>query len=112
MQISRGDELELLTVLHDGMREQPAWGLFLGRLLRRVGASSVRLILARGDAGIEFTARPNTRVTTRSRSVSEPGDPIPYGSLRPHRVYAFSEFPSPAGLAGRIVRTSGDDLDG
>jgi len=52
MQISRTDELELLTVLHEGMHEQPAWGTFLKRLLRRAGAGRARLLLARGEAAL------------------------------------------------------------
>jgi len=113
MQISRADELDLLTVLHEGMHEQPAWGLFLTRLLRRVRASLVRLLLARGDVGIEFTARRNVRqITQRSRPVSAPDDPIPYRNLRPERVYSFTEFPSPYDVFGRIVRARSGDLDG
>jgi hypothetical protein len=112
MQISRTDELDLLTVLHDGMHEQPAWGVFLGRLLRRVGAESVRLLLARGDVGIEMSVRLNRRhVQTRARSMSEADDPTPYGSLRPQRVYDFSEFQTPPGIAGRVVRATEGDLD-
>ena len=113
MQISRTDELDLLTVLHDGMHEQPVWGTFLGRLLRRVGADSVRLLLARGDAGVESAVRLNSRhVATRRRTVNEPGDPLPYGSLRPQRVYDFAEFQAPPEGAGRIVRITEADLDG
>ena len=113
MPISRTDELDLLTVLHDGMHEQPAWGAFLGRLLRRVGAHGVRLLLARGDAALEVSARLNSRhLETRWRAVSEPGDVIPYGSLRPQRVYDFAEFQVPPAGAGRIVRTTEGDLDG
>jgi hypothetical protein len=113
MQISRTDELELLTVLHDGMHEQPAWGTFLGRLVRRVGATGARLLLARGEAGLQFRAQANTRqIIVRARSTSEPDDPVPYGSLRPHRVYSLSELQSPPGVAGRIVRAGADDLDG
>lgn len=112
MQISRTDELDLLTVLHDGMHEQPAWGLFLGRLQRRVGARSVRLLVARGDAAVEFTARAQSRhVGERLRTLSEADDPVAYASLRPERVYALSELPGAVG-GGRIIRTSGADLDG
>jgi hypothetical protein len=112
MQISRTDELDLLTVLHDGMHEQPAWGTFLGRLLRRVGADCVRLVLARGDAAVETAARLNARqVEARQRSLNEPGDPLPYGSLRPQRVYDFAEFQTPPEGAGRVVRVIEDDLD-
>ena len=113
MQISRTDELDLLTVLHDGMHEQPAWGVFLGRLLRRVGADSVRLLMARGDAGFETAVRLNSRhVATRLRAVNEAGDAIPYGSLRPQRVYDFAEFQTPPPGAGRVVRITEGDLDG
>jgi hypothetical protein len=112
MQISRADELDLLTVLHEGMHEQPPFGLFLGRLLRRVSAGAVRLLLARGEAGFELTARPNARqIITRARPVSAPDDPVPYRSLRPDRVYSFAEFPAPLDVAGRVVRTSSGDLD-
>ena len=34
MQISPTDERELLTVMHEGMHEQPVWGVFLSRLRR------------------------------------------------------------------------------
>src|SRR6185437_187850 len=112
MQISPTDERELLTVLHDGMHEQPVWGEFLGRLRRRVGAASVRLLVVRGEAGLESAARINTRdIASRSRGINEPDDPIPYGSLRPQRIYAFSEFPAPPPYAGRIVRAGAEDLD-
>jgi len=113
MQISRTDELDLLTVLHDGMHEQPAWGVFLGRLLRRVGAAGVRLLLARGELGVETAVRLNSRhVAVRLRSVTEADDPIPYGVLRPQRVYDFTEFQAWLGGAGRIVRATEGDVDG
>ena len=113
MHIARTDESELLTVLHDGMHEQPAWKAFLGRLLRRVDADAVRLLLARGETGVELTARRREReVTTRPRPVAEADDPLAYGSLRPQRVYAYSEFQTPPAGAGRIVRIGGEDLDG
>jgi hypothetical protein len=112
MQISPTDERELLTVLHEGMHEQPAWATFLGRLRRRVRAASARLLLARGEAALDIAARVDQRdVESRPRAVNEPYDPIPYGSLRPQRVYAFSEFPAPPPFAGRIVRAGGEDLD-
>jgi hypothetical protein len=112
MQISPTDERELLTVLHEGMHEQPAWATFLGRLRRRVRAASARLLLARGEAAIDIGARVNTRdVETHLRALNEPYDPIPYGSLRPQRVYAFSEFQAPPPFAGRIVRAGAEDLD-
>lgn len=114
MLISRTDELELLTVLHEGMHEQPPWGVFLGRLLRRVGADGVRLVVARGDAAIEITAGPHPlQVTMRARALGEADDPLPYGALRPQRVYAFAEFPNPPDIAGRMMRVGGaDELDG
>jgi hypothetical protein len=112
MQISRADELDLLTVLHEGMHEQPPFGLFLGRLLRRVGAAAVRLLIVRGEAGFELTARPNTRqIAARFRPVNAADDPVPYRSLRPDRVYSFAEFPTPLDVPGRIVRTSCGELD-
>lgn len=112
MQISRTDELELLTVLYDGMYEQPAWDTFLGRLLRRVRASRVRLLLARGESALELAARRNVRLAAvRTRPLAEPNDPIAYGSLRPNRVYTFSELQAPPAWAGRIVRTGWEDLD-
>lgn len=100
-------------MLHEGMHEQPAWATFLQRLRRRVRAASARLLLARGEAAIDIAARINQRdVEIRTRSLSEPDDPIPYSSLRSQRVYAFSEFPAPPPYAGRIVRAGADDLDG
>jgi hypothetical protein len=112
MQISRTDELELLTVLHEGMHEQPAWGTFLKRLLRRAGAGRARLLLARGEAALEFVAQVDIRLaTTRLRALGEPDDPIPYGSLRPNRVYSFSELQAAPQAAGRIIRTGWEDLD-
>jgi len=113
MQISRTDELDLLTVLHEGMHEQPAWGPFLTRLLRRVRARGARLLVARGDAGIEFSARAQLRQgAMRRRSLDEADDPVPYTSLRRERVYSFSEFQAPQAAAGRIIRTSWEDLNG
>jgi hypothetical protein len=112
MQISRTDELELLTVLHEGMHEQPAWGTFLKRLLRRVQASRVRLLLARGEAALEFVERLNIRLaTTRLRALAEPDDPVPYGVLRPNRVYSYAELQTAPAGGGRIIRTGWEDLD-
>ena len=111
MQIARTDELELLTVLHSGMHERPIWGQFLGRFVRRVGADSARLVVARGEAAIEVAARPFSRqVEMRTRALGEPGDAVPYGSLRPHRVYAFAEFLTPPAGQGRVLRADGEDL--
>lgn len=95
------------------MHEQPPFGLFLTRLLRRVAADSVHLSLARGEAATILSARVNSRqVIVRPRSLHDPTDALPYGSLRPERIYAMSEFPNPPPFQGRVVRTSGEDIDG
>lgn len=105
MPITRQDETELLTVLHEGPFEQPMWNSFLSRLRKRIGADYCGLFFRRGDAHITDSTElfvglkgsaPLEHLYLQSLYHS---DPIPYDSLRPGRVYALTEFYNPDNAA-------------
>ena len=51
MALSRSDEVDLLTVLHEGPHEAPPWATFTARLQRRTRADEVRLTVGTGEFG-------------------------------------------------------------
>ncbi|MGZ8350063.1 MAG: helix-turn-helix transcriptional regulator [Allosphingosinicella sp.] len=99
--LTREDETELLTALHQGVLEQPLWATFLERLRGRTGASKATLVFRRADspiAGIiELFAGKADPPDLRRRYLDElyRTDPLPYHRLRPGRVFALSEFVDP-----------------
>ncbi|SFR92223.1 helix-turn-helix transcriptional regulator [Sphingomonas jatrophae] len=99
MTLSRSDEIDLLTVLHDGVHEEPRWATFLGRMLRRTRADHVSLIVAQGDTPIHRAAQWFAGRDVRSQADRLDHlaglDPTPYHRLRPGRVYAATEMMDP-----------------
>lgn len=100
MALTRTDETELLTALHEGMHETPRWQTFLERLRRRTRADYVSLIFAQGQAPMykatEVHAGRNIRAEAQKLEELARLDPIPYGRLRPGRVYSPDELLDPA----------------
>ncbi|HTU11605.1 MAG TPA: helix-turn-helix transcriptional regulator [Allosphingosinicella sp.] len=101
--MTRQDETDLLTAVHDGPFEQPLWATFLERLRRRVRANYAGLIFRRPnqpDSLIELFA--GTSPPAALKQVYGAGDagrnPLPYFELREGRVYASGELLDP-GLA-------------
>lgn len=99
MAITRTDETELLTVLHEGMHERPRWSTFLDRLRRRTRADYVSLIFAQGDVPMhratESFAGRDVRAAAERLDDLAMLDPIPYRRLRPGRVYSADELIDP-----------------
>jgi DNA-binding CsgD family transcriptional regulator len=101
MALTRTDETELLTALHEGPFEQPLWSTFLARLKARAGAGTASLVFRRGDAPIneatELSAGERLPPALRRHYIEElhRHDPLPYRSLRFGRVYALSELLDP-----------------
>ncbi|QEH80797.1 LuxR family transcriptional regulator [Sphingomonas sp. C8-2] len=96
MALTRTDEMELLTALHDGLHETPRWGSFLERLRRRTRADYASLIFSQGQAPIHRATQVHAGrdVRARAHEFEELArlDPIPYERLRPGRVYAPEEL--------------------
>ncbi len=86
MALTRTDENELLTALHEGPHEAPRWRTFLDRLRRRTRADHAALIFGHGDA-----PGPHAPIGL---------DPA-YARLRPGRVYSAEELGDPADQAAR-----------
>nr|WP_047170042.1 LuxR family transcriptional regulator [Sphingomonas sp. Y57] len=99
MALTRTDEMELLTALHDGLHETPRWGSFLERLRRRTRADYASLIFSQGQAPIHRATQVHAGRDVRSRAqeLEELArlDPIPYDRLRPGRVYSPEELIDP-----------------
>lgn len=113
MAITREDETDLLTALHEGALEQPLWSTFLTRLRLRTGADYVSLLFRRADAAPDdmislFSGKPSA---TGNRGLREQllrqGVPHPYQRLRLGRVYAVDELFDPDDAAQRAFR---DDI--
>jgi len=101
MTLTRTDETELLTQLHEGMHEESRWGTFLNRLRGRTRADYAALIFRQGDAPIQdatelFSGR-NVRAAGRRLQSGDlySLDPIRYNELRPGRVYTAEEIIDP-----------------
>lgn len=101
MTLTRTDETELLTQLHEGLHEEPRWGTFLNRLRGRTRADYAALIFRQGDAPIHeatelFSGR-NVRAAGRRLQSGDlySLDPIRYNELRPGRVYTAEEIIDP-----------------
>lgn len=98
MAITREDETDLLTALHEGALEQPLWSTFLTRLRLRSGADYVSLMFRRADAAPEdvislFSGKPSAMGNRDLRSqLSRQGKPHPYQKLRLGRVYSIDEM--------------------
>src|SRR5829696_5678184 len=92
MALSRTDETELLTALHEGPFGEPPWHVFLHRLLRRTGADHASLILQSTRAGAQeamrFFAAPDPWPQAEDLAPS----PLPCARLRPGRVYDLGEM--------------------
>lgn len=99
MSFSRTDEIDLLTVLHEGPHEEPRWATFLARLLRRTRADNVTLIVGQGDLPIheapQWSAGRDVRTKADQLRDLTALDPTPYHRLRPGRVYSATELINP-----------------
>lgn len=98
MAITREDETDLLTALHEGALEQPLWSTFLTRLRLRSGADHVSMVFRRADAAPEdvislFSGKPTAMGNRDLRGqLSRQGKPHPYQKLRLARVYSIDEM--------------------
>jgi len=99
MALTRTDEMELLTALHEGLHETPRWTTFLERLRRRTRADYASLIFSQGQAPIhratQLHAGRDVRAEARQMEELALLDPIPYERLRPGRVYSPEELIDP-----------------
>jgi DNA-binding CsgD family transcriptional regulator len=97
--LSRSDEIDLLTVLHEGLHEDPRWSTFLARMQRRTGADHVSLIVGQGDVPIhratQWFAGRDMRAQAEQFADLAALDPTPYHRLRPGRVYSATELIDP-----------------
>ena len=98
MALSRTDETDLVTAVHEGPFEQPLWSTFLSRLRRRTRADYAGLVFRPADAPMTeatelFAGRP-TPVAANRHYFEEAYrfDPLPYHRLRPERVYGLDEL--------------------
>lgn len=94
--MTRTDETELLTALHEGVHEQPRWATFLGRLRRRTRADHVSLIFQQGQTPVHLATQYVTGADHADRG-GQPDhlarlDPATYMRLRPGRVYDSDEL--------------------
>lgn len=97
--LARSDETDLITVLHEGLHEEPRWRTFLSRLQRRTRADHVSLIASQGDTPVHgatqwFTGR-DVRAQAQQLAALAALDPTPYRRLRPGRVYSAMELIDP-----------------
>jgi len=99
MALSRSDEVDLLTVLHEGLHEEPRWATFLARMQRRTRADHVSLIVAQGDLPVylssQWFAGRDVRGQAQQLADLAALDPTPYHRLRPGRVYSAMEMIDP-----------------
>lgn len=97
--LSRSDEIDLLTELHDGVHEEPRWATFLARMQRRTRADHVSLIVGQSDVPIhramQWFAGRDMRAQVGQLEHLARLDPTPYHRLRPGRVYAANELIDP-----------------
>jgi len=100
MALTRTDEMELLTALHEGMHETPRWQRFLDRLRRRTRADTASLIFSQGQAPIHRATQVHAGRDVRAQAIELEDlarlDPIPYDRLRPGRVYSPEELIDPS----------------
>jgi DNA-binding CsgD family transcriptional regulator len=116
MAITREDESELLTALHEGVLEVPLWSTFLQRLRSRTGADYAGLIFHRGDGAAETheSASPQAEaLRPRLREQIRVLDPALHRQMRPNRLYTLGELrelggtpPEGEAEAARIIRIS------
>ena len=98
MALTRQDETDLLTAVHDGPFEQPLWATFLDRLRARVRADHAGLLLHTPDGPVDLAS----------------GGPAPEGlkrvcraELRDGRVYDVAELAVTGEPdEGRVVRVT------
>jgi len=99
MTLSRSDEIDLLTALHEGLHEEPRWATFLARMQRRTRADHVSLIVAQGDTPIHEASQwfAGRDVKAQAQQLADLAglDPTPYHRLRPGRVYSSMEMIDP-----------------
>lgn len=116
MTITRVDETELLLPLHEGVHETPRWNAFLRRLLRRVQADHVALVVRRDRLAMRHA---ETQCVARDRDTIAASlgdlqrlDPVLLDALRPGRVYSAVEIMGPQDgptSARNGVRRSADE---
>lgn len=117
MAITRIDEGELLLPLYEGVGEIPRWHVFLSRLLRRIRADHIALILRRElsamrKADTHSVARDNETLATCLGELSRL-DPSLLDGLRPNRVYAAAELAGPRdGPIRAQIRSPRPAIDG
>jgi DNA-binding CsgD family transcriptional regulator len=110
MAITREDETDLLTALHEGPLEQPLWSTFLTRLRLRAGADHVSLQFRRADAAPEdvislFSGGPSSIGNRNLRDQLSPLDNAhTYQQLRLGRVYAADDLIDLAGAPHPATR--------
>lgn len=98
MQLTSTDEADLLMPLYAGVQERTQWSTFLSRIRRRTGADYASLIFAQGDVPMHLTTEVfvgrNIREEARLAGLEDlySLDRMPYGQLRPGRVYSPAEF--------------------
>ena len=116
MTITRVDETELLLPLHEGVHETPRWNAFLRRLLRRVQADHVALVVRRDRSAMRHAetqclARDRDTIATSLGDLQRL-DPVLLDELRPGRVYSAVEIMGPQDGPTRArnrVQRSADD---
>lgn len=100
MTITRQDETDVLTALHEGVLESPLWSTFLKRLRSRTGADYAGLIFRRGDGPPEVSEFASERhlapdLKHRYQADLHLLDPALHQPMRPNRVYALNELLDP-----------------
>ena len=123
MPISRADEMDLLTALHEGPYDAPPWATFLHRLRGRTDADRASLMFRQESAPasgmVEYFAERNTRSAGRKFHPDGAASftALPFGGLRPSRIYTLPELldleaqsniiephPIPGGIYARMAR--------
>ena len=96
MTISRQDETDLLTALHEGVLESPLWSTFLNRLRNRTQSDYAAIIYRSGDGPpevAEFDQKPGLGdLKQRYREEFHRLDPLTHHPMRLNRVYALDEL--------------------
>lgn len=87
MPLTRTDENELLTALHEGALAPQPWASFASRLRARAGADVCRLLL-RGQEGNDWS---DGQRAVRPGANQDANAPL-WSELRPDRVYAAQEL--------------------
>lgn len=103
MAITRQDETELLTALHEGPMETPPWTTFLERLRRRIGADHAGMAFHRGNDPPALSEAAGRSEPLRIEGFNS-GEPVPGRLLRPGRVHSLGEFRDAAAPYTRIMR--------